>query len=306
MNLYLEKRPLCHSFAIASNSLTTGEWDFWGVIPPQLPLDNGYKPNPLAIISRNAYLLNECGGIIQTLSLPLTETMYHYGDGTTGTVQLHLKDIQQKTVTPIIGKYCFAYKICWDDNTCYTYYSDWFYDYDCYINVATIMPCLDLSDISKQKDINGSQAGEYDQSIYPQITGRNIWHIFNNPRLNLVYIPKIFLRCGFFFTQDYQYEFTIKANRSLKTDRTKILKIKPEEVGDFYTPEIDVVLSFGKIIVLDKKTNEANPYTINAASMPIKEAKWKSRYHTLEIESQENAKMWRGCTTRCYYEILSP
>ena len=304
MHLYLEKRPLCHSFGIASNTQTSGEWDFWGVIPHNPTIDNGYKPNVLAIISREALLLNECGGVIESLGIPATEMVYHYGDGTNGTVLLHLKDITNKTTSPIIGKYCFAYRICWDDNTCYTYYSDWFHDYDCYINVATIMPCLDLSDITKQTDINGNQSGEYDFSIYPNIAGRNIWHLTNTIQLKYVHVPKIFLRCGFFFTQDYQYEFTVKAKRALKTSRTKILKIQSEDVGDYYTPDIDVVLSYGKIAVLDKQTNELNTYILNSASMPMKEVKWRSRYHTLELESQENVKVWRGCSDRCYVEVL--
>jgi hypothetical protein len=304
MKLYLEKRPTCHTFGISSSTDTMAEWDFWGVIPEITGVDNGYKPNALAIISRETFLLGECGGILETLPLPLNEMMYHDGNGFTGQVILHLKGIPKKTTHNIIGKYCYAYKVCWDDSTCYTYYSDWFHDYTCYSNIATIMPCLDLTENSVQKDINGNQSGSYNFTIYPNVIGRSIWHLTNTIYSRNIYVPKIFLKCGFFFLADYQYEFTVKAKRNLKTERTKVHRIKSQDIADYYTSEIDVVLSYGKIAILDKSNNELKQYIINSVSMPRNDDKVLNRYHSLLIESTESTNVWRGCTNECYTEIL--
>lgn len=299
MRLYGQMQSLCHHFGIANNIYETQTWDFFADIPPSTSYDNGYKKNYLPIVSTEALILNECGDVIEVMTLPTTEIMYHYGDGIVGNVLLFLKGFGIRNTPTIIGKFCFAYRVCYDSGECYTYYSDWFKDYQCSSDVVNIAPCLDLTS-TITRDVNNEFYGTVDLNDFTNIPNRNYLHraIFHN----LVHIPRIYLRNGMWYAEDYQYEFTIKANRSLKTNRKKIITISGEEIGDYYVKDVDAVAMFGRIVVQNKETNEIYIANIEQISMPLVEKKVLSRFHSLKIDTYQTDIHRRGCINTCYYE----
>lgn len=265
----------CHLYKIPYNSETTHHWEFFY---RKLGLNNRLG---IVIIDEIVEAI-DCNGN----AIALDPSIYANLGGIDDDYIFHFKDMNLNIVEDMY----IHWRISWDDGYFVDLYSDWFRRENCNMSVGIFKPCIDL--MNDHTDINGDFMGEYDLDFLS--IGANP-PIFPR-RYSLIYSPQLYLRCGKFITDGFEYEIKKVAKKIVKVTKKDKWVLDTEEVGSNYISTVNSVLGFARIY------DYANSriFNIEELTIPLKSKYMKHKYYTINAIAYDTTNKVKGCGNECF------
>jgi hypothetical protein len=265
----------CHLYKIPYNAESTQHWEFFY---KKIGLNNRAG---IPIIEETVEAI-DCNGNI----IALDPSIFANLGGSGLDYIFHFKNMNPNIVEDMY----IHWRIRWDDGYIVDLYSDWFRREHCNVSVGIFKPCLDLE--IDHTDINGDFLGEYELDF---LSVGSLPPNLPRPMVQ-VYSPQLYLRCGKFLTDGYEYDMKKVAKKIVKVTKKDKWVLDTEEVGSNYIDTVNSVLGFARIY---DYANE-RIFNIEELAMTLKSKYMKHKYYTITAVSYDTTNRVKGCGNDCY------
>jgi hypothetical protein len=265
----------CHLYKIPYNAESTQHWEFFY---RKLGLNNR-AGIPIIVELVEAIDCNNN-------KITIDPSIYANLGGSGNDYIFHFKNMNPDIVEDMY----IHWKIVWDDGYSIDLYSDWFRREHCNVSVGILKPCIDVD--TDTTDINGDFLGEYELDFTniganPPILPRPVRQLYS---------PQLYLRCGKFYMDGFEYEMKKVAKKIVKVTKKDKWSLDTEEVGSNYISTVNSVLGFARIF------DFANDriFNIEEMTIPLKSKYMKHKYYTITAVAYDITNRVKGCGTQCY------